>query len=166
MSEAGNLKPNTRRTPEQLREMGAKGGKASGEARRRNKATRLLIRELLNSRPKASRAEMKRLEALGYDAAAQGAPTLQALIYSGLAEKARDGDIGCLEYLNRYAQIPDIRVQLERERMKAQAEARARVDVSFNPDEGESVMEEIRARMAAEAGEPEQAGEPEEVIRE
>ena len=33
-----NLIPNTERTPEELREMGRKGGIASGKARRRKKA--------------------------------------------------------------------------------------------------------------------------------
>lgn len=147
MGQESNLTPNARRTREELRKMGEKGGKASGEARKRNKATKLLIREFLNSRPKASRAEMERLDALGYELEKQGAPTLQTLIYAKIAEQAREGNLEYVEYLNRYAHIPDLRAQLERERIKAQAQTRAKVDLTVDAGEGEAVLEQIRARM-------------------
>ena len=43
-----NLIPNTKRTPSELREITQKGGKASGEARRKKKALREEMEELLS----------------------------------------------------------------------------------------------------------------------
>lgn len=43
-----NLIPNTERSPEELREMGRKGGIASGKARRRKRDLQKLARMLLD----------------------------------------------------------------------------------------------------------------------
>lgn len=47
MSNEHNLIPNSARTPEERREIGRKGGKASGEARRRRKTMREAMKALL-----------------------------------------------------------------------------------------------------------------------
>ncbi|MGI6010179.1 MAG: hypothetical protein ACOX8H_01600 [Ruminococcus sp.] len=43
-----NLIPNTERTPEELREMGRKGGIASGKARRRKKQLKEVMKILMD----------------------------------------------------------------------------------------------------------------------
>lgn len=44
-----NLIPNTERTPEELREMGRKGGIASGKARRRKMALLKMLKVVIDS---------------------------------------------------------------------------------------------------------------------
>ena len=68
-----------------------------------------------------------------------------------IANQAISGDLASAKFLYDYAQIPDIHAAIDRERIKAQAEARAKVDLSLNPAEGESVLAEVRRRMAGDA---------------
>ena len=49
MANENNLIPNSERTPSELREMRSNGGKKSGEARRRKKALKSLMNDLLSS---------------------------------------------------------------------------------------------------------------------
>lgn len=60
-----NLIPNDKRTPSELREMTSKGGKASGETRRRKRDMKQKMRALLEL-PAASN-DKEQLEALGVD---------------------------------------------------------------------------------------------------
>lgn len=53
-----NLMPNTERSPEELREMGRKGGIASGKARRRKRDLQKLARMLLDKQVVESFKEM------------------------------------------------------------------------------------------------------------
>lgn len=53
-----NLMPNTERSPEELREMGRKGGIASGKARRRKRDLQKLTRMLLDKQVVESFKEM------------------------------------------------------------------------------------------------------------
>lgn len=62
-----NLIPNSERTPEELREITRKGGKASGEARRRKRDMKQKMKALLEL-PAASN-DQEQLEALGVDPA-------------------------------------------------------------------------------------------------
>lgn len=116
-----NLVPNSDRTPEQLRAMGAKGGVASGAAKRKKRATRELVRAVLALTPKTSRKTQSALVKIGYDVEADGAPTVEALIQMTIASQAMAGDLDSARFLYDYAQIPDLKAQLERERIKAAA---------------------------------------------
>ena len=148
---AANLTPNSKRTPEQLKAMGAKGGKASAESRKKRKATKDLIRAVLDMGVVTSRKTKNALKKLGYDVDVEGAPSVELLMQIAIANQAMAGDLASARFLYDYAQIPDIRAAIERERMKAQAEARAKVDLTLNPAEGDAVLEEIRERMGAAA---------------
>lgn len=53
-----NLIPNTERSPEELREMGRKGGIASGKARRRKRDLQKLAKMLLDKQPAESFKEI------------------------------------------------------------------------------------------------------------
>lgn len=48
MANEGNLKPNSERTPSELREIAQKGGIASGKSRRRKKALRTALKEAVS----------------------------------------------------------------------------------------------------------------------
>lgn len=46
-----NLIPNSKRTPEQLREMGRKGGIKSGESRRKKRKLKIIARMIMEEFP-------------------------------------------------------------------------------------------------------------------
>lgn len=148
---ANNLTPNSRRTPEQLKAMGAKGGRASAESRKRRKATKDLIRMVLSMDVATTRKTKNALKKLGYDVDAEGAPSVELLMQIAIANQAMAGDLASAKFLYDYAMVPDIRMAIERERIKTQADARAKVDLSINPAESDAVLQEIRERMGAAA---------------
>lgn len=143
---SGNLKPNAQRTPEQLKAMGAKGGKASAEARKKRKATKELARAVLAMTPKASRKAQRALAAIGYNAEAEGAPTVELMGLCAMAQRYMAGDMAAARFLYDYAQIGDIKTALERERIKAAENARGP-----KTDRDDPLMELLR-RIDAESG--------------
>lgn len=148
-----NLKPNADRTPDELKKMGAKGGKKSGETRKKRKAAKDLARMVLGMSVTTTAKAKRALQKLGYDVEKDGAPSVELLMQIAIANQAMAGDLASARFLYDYAQVPDLRAQLERERVKAQVEARAKVDLSINPAEGDAVLEEVRRRMRDEEGE-------------
>lgn len=146
-----NLKSNAARTAAELRSNGAKGGKASGEARRRKKATQDLVKMVLAMDVVTSRKTKNALKKLGYDVDKEGAPSVELLMQIAIANQAMAGDLASARFLYDYAQIPDIKTALERERIQATVESRARVDLNLNPADGDAILSEIRQRMEGEA---------------
>lgn len=143
-----NLKPNADRTPEQLKAMGAKGGRASGETRKKRKAAKDLAKMVLGLNVTTTAKTKKALKRLGYDVDAEGAPSVELMMQIAIANQAISGDLASAKFLYDYAQVPDIHVALERERMKAQADARSKVDLTVT---GEAdCLTEIRQRMLAD----------------
>lgn len=59
MANEQNLKPNSERSPKEVRENGAKGGIASGEARRKKRDLKLAIQVLLETDIKGKNGEIK-----------------------------------------------------------------------------------------------------------
>ena len=59
MANEENLKPLSKRTKKKARELGAKGGKASGEARRKKRDLKLAIQVLLETDIKGKNGEVK-----------------------------------------------------------------------------------------------------------
>ena len=141
-----NLKPNSKRTPEQLKAMGAKGGKASGETRKRRKTARELAKMVLGLNVTTTAKTKKALKKLGYDTDAEGAPSVELLMQIAIANQAMAGDLASAKFLYDYAQVPDIHTAIERERIKATADARQKVDVNVNTADADCIAE-IRQRM-------------------
>lgn len=83
-----NLIPNSERSPEELREMAANGGRASGESRRRKKSLREAA-ELYLSLPVANRRAWNKISAEGVDP--DDIDNQMAMII-GLTQKAIKGD--------------------------------------------------------------------------
>lgn len=146
-----NLKPNSQRTAEELKAMGARGGRASGETRKRRKTARELAKMVLGMNVTTTAKMKKALKKVGYDVEGEGAPSVELLMQIAIANQAMAGDLASARFLYDYAQVPDIHAALERERMKVQAEARQRVDLTVGSEEGEAVLAEIRQRMALPA---------------
>jgi hypothetical protein len=85
-----NLIPNTKRTPSELREITQKGGKASGEARRKKKALREEMEELLSITLKNEKL-IQNLQSLGIPVG-KGA-TLQTAITAAMIHQAAKGNV-------------------------------------------------------------------------
>ena len=77
----------------EAREMGSKGGKASGEARRRKKSMRQLAEALLDSKV-TDEALLERFESLGFKT--KGLKISQAMLI-GQMLKAMEGDPRCFQ---------------------------------------------------------------------
>lgn len=146
-----NLKPNAARTSDQLRAMGQKGGKASGEARKKRKAAKDLAKMVLGLNVTTTAKTKKALKKLGYDVDAEGAPSVELLMQIAIANQAMAGDLASAKFLYDYAQVPDIHTAIERERIKANADARQKVDVNVNTADADCLAE-IRQRMEREQG--------------
>lgn len=141
-----NLKSNTERTPEELRAMGAKGGKASGEARKRKKQTRALITQLLGMRIKTDVDMKKALKKIGYNEKAEGAPTIELVMNMAIASQAMGGDIASARYLYDYAQVPDMKTKVELEKIKAQAKG-AKLDLTVSREDA-AIQDEVEAILS------------------
>lgn len=115
-----NLIPGDRRSHENNQANGRKGGIASGEAKKKKKATKDLIRLVLASpvdvSTKKGREAMRKV---GYDVAEQGPPSVEMLMALQIATQAMAGDLSSARFLYDYAQIGDLKASLERERIKA-----------------------------------------------
>lgn len=88
MSNEKNLIPNSERTPEELREMAASGGKASGAARRRKRALKEAA-DLYLSLPVSDRRKWNALARRGIDP--EDIDNQMAMI-AGLTDAAAGGD--------------------------------------------------------------------------
>ena len=145
-----NLIPLDKRDAEDRRRIASEGGKKSGEARRRRKATKDLISYVLNLNVETTKQLKGKLKKMGYDVDVEGAPTIETLMHINIAKNAIKGDLISARFLMDYAQIPDIKTVLERERIKAAKEGRAKVDLNVNTAEEAGIMDEIERRMGAE----------------
>ena len=87
----GNLISLTNRTKEEQREIAIKGGKASGEARRKNRNMKECLKMLLSLDVKSPKAR-EQLKALGID---DKEMTNQMALMVSMLNKALKGDKGC-----------------------------------------------------------------------
>lgn len=149
-----NLVPMNRRTPEEKQEIARKGGRKSGEARRKKRDTKALVKTVLSMEVVTSRKTKNALKKLGYDVDAEGAPSVELLMQIAIANQAMAGDLASARFLYDYAHVEDIKTAVERERIKAMRDARAKLDLTVNPSESESILREIREQMSAAAMDP------------
>lgn len=91
----GNLISLTNRTKEEQREIAIKGGKASGEARRKNRNMKECLKMLLSLDVKSPKAR-EQLKALGID---DEEMTNQMALMVSMLNKALKGDKGCAEFI-------------------------------------------------------------------
>ena len=82
-------------TSEQAREYGRRGGKASGEARRRKRDNRKIMLDMLNARPKLDRRTLDNLHQLGIYGTGKDKDqyTVEMIINAAVTQKAMRGDI-------------------------------------------------------------------------
>ena len=97
----------------------------SVESRRRKKATKDMIASVFRQTVKVMPETAQALERIGYDPEASGVPSVEMLMILQMATQAMGGDLAAAKFLYDYAQIPDIKVQLERERIELAKQAQA-----------------------------------------
>lgn len=90
-----NLISLTNRTKEEQREIAIKGGKASGEARRKNRNMKECLKMLLSLDVKSPKAR-EQLKALGID---NEEMTNEMALMVSMLNKALKGDKGCAEFI-------------------------------------------------------------------
>ena len=115
-----NLITQAQRSPEERRAIARAGQKASTEAKRRKKATQELIKQLLGSEVTLTQKQINQLKKAGVD---PDHPTIELLGLIAIANQFMAGDLAAAKFLYDYAQIPDLKAQLEKERLAAQAAA-------------------------------------------
>lgn len=116
-----NLITQAQRSPEERRAIARAGQKASTEAKRRKKATRELIKQLLGSEVTLTQKQINQLKKAGVD---PDHPTIELLGLIAIANQFMAGDLAAAKFLYDYAQIEDLRAALERERLKLAQEAK------------------------------------------
>ena len=117
-----DLIPLNKRSTEERRKIARAGKLASDAAKKRKKQTRDLIRELLSAAPQLTSKQVRQLQKAGVSAEDV---TIEALSLIAIANHAMAGDLAAAKFLYDYAQVPDIKVQLERERIELAKQAQA-----------------------------------------
>lgn len=121
MANEQNLIPNNKRSPSEVRKNGAKGGKASGEARRRKKTMRQMM-EILLALPANTPADYRLLLDLGFDYNDSGNPDINNLlaVNAALLKGAKNGDVSSIKELRSIIgdDYTKHKIKLENERLK------------------------------------------------
>lgn len=123
----GNLIPSNQRSKEEQTRIARMGGIASGKAKQKKRETRELIRELLASPVQLDKKTLAKLERKGVDTDDM---TFERAALVSLASRAASGDQFALRFLYDYAQIPDLKAQMEKDRMEAAKEDAAKAEQS------------------------------------
>ncbi len=132
-----NLVPNSERTPSELREIAQKGGKKSGEVRRRKKSMKSVLTAMLNSDVVSDEI---------YNAAAEMGVnvmdmTYQAAILAALIKKAASGDVAAIKEIRSI-----IGEDNDAERLKIAKKELALKEKRVNPDD-EGAASDIAAAI-------------------
>lgn len=100
----------------------------SVESRRRKRATRDMIKQVFAQSVRVAPETAQALERMGYDPEVAGVPTVEMMVILQMATQAMGGDLAAAKMLYEYAQIPDMRAQLERERITLARESRVNAE--------------------------------------
>lgn len=121
MANEENLVPMSQRTESEVRELASKGGKASGESRRRKRDAKSAARLILNLT--ASEAIQKNLTQMGVE---EEDLTNMVAVMARAFNKAMTGDVGAMNFLMEMAaQTPRFKLEEERHKKEMQDEQKA-----------------------------------------
>lgn len=126
MANEKNLIPNSERSPSELRKMASKGGKKSGETRRRKKTMKQTMDFLLSLPANVSQKELDALFELGVDINSFGGKELEnisnmLMVNAALLKKAKKGDVESIKELRRIIEDDAYmkhRIKYENEKLK------------------------------------------------
>lgn len=116
-----NLIPMSERTEDEVRELASKGGKKSGEVRRRKRDAKNAARLILNLT--AAEGVRKNLEQMGVD---EEDHTNMVAVMARAFQKAMTGDVGAMNFLMEMsAQSPRFKLEEERHKKEMQDEQKS-----------------------------------------
>lgn len=152
-----NLIPNSKRTPDELRKIAQKGGRASGAARRKKADFRKTLNALLTA--KIDHPEWTPvLEAMGIDS------TLEAAVNAAMIREALNGNVKAYEAIARYSgQTDRTEEDLEEQKVRtAAAKAKAGQD---EPEEkmDDGFIEALKGTAEEDWEDMDQQGGPDDV---
>lgn len=98
-----NLIPLTERTKEEQRELRVRGGKASGEARRRKRDARMQMIDIISCMPKLDNSTIKNLKTMGVKGKGKDKDqyTIEQIMQVAIAQKAMKGDVKAYDAIQR-----------------------------------------------------------------
>ena len=131
-----NLIPVNKRTKEEQKQIASKGGKASGEARRRRRDTRRAARFVLELEPDVSEKVRVSLSKMGLQE--DEIPDIRLLSLLAIAQKAMKGDLQANRMLLELAGDVDARLKIEQDRLKLDREK-----LEFEMQKGGSVTDDV-----------------------
>lgn len=143
MANEKNLKPNSERTPKERKELAAKMGRASGEARRRKKSMREAL-EMLMYDTKLSEPIKERLRAEGITD--ENDMNHQMVITRSLISKAEAGDV------QAYNAICAMIGEKPAEKIEMQGGVTTDLKIRYIGDDGEDVFPSSEAEVDGERG--------------
>lgn len=141
-----NLVPNSKRSPEEVRANGAKGGRKSGEVRRRKKTMRQQLEMLLGM--KACGKDIEDLELLGVDPADADN---SMVIVKGLFMKAADGDVPAVREIRNILGKDNASAELELRKREIALKERASEPESEALTKLDEILKETKNRADAES---------------
>ncbi|SDQ16921.1 hypothetical protein SAMN05216392_0782 [Streptococcus equinus] len=115
MANEKNLIPNSKRTPDELREMTKKGGIASGKARRKKANLKKAFEAILEADVKSDKIKQQ-LENMGFEA------TNEMALAMVMMQKAMKGDVRAFEQISKLTSI-DTKDSLDRKEQRERIKA-------------------------------------------
>lgn len=134
-----NLIPNSERSPSEVRENGAKGGKKSGETRRKKKTMKQQL-EMLLSLP-ACDNDKQELEALGIS---PNEADNSMVILKGLFFKAATGDVSAVKEIRNILGKDTASAELEIKKKELKLKERAKEPSTAAIDRLDEILKETR----------------------
>ena len=139
-----NLIPNTERTAEELRQITRKGGIASGVARRKKKAMKAVLDELL-TRGIANKKDLALAQGFGDTEDV----TQEMLVLMGLLKAAKEGDVSAVKEIRNITR-DDERLKLDRERLKIEREKLELLKSRQGDDGSLDKLDDILAKLGGD----------------
>lgn len=119
---------------EEAASAGAKGGRKSGETRRRKRDAKKAAQYILDLTPQLSENVSRTLLAMGLDPKSQEDATIQTIMLAALAAKAMKGDVKAIALLMEITgqdvdtRIAKAKLSFERQKLKAMSNKDAPMD--------------------------------------
>lgn len=141
MANESNLIPFSKRTKDEVREYATKGGRASGETRRKKK----LFKQLMNSYLDNEEQDMKNWNELSMDGFDPSEITNKAVIIKRLCDVAKSGDVQAVKLIMAMIgeDIQHEELKLKKKELKLKEES-LRKETEQNDDEIPGLMEALK----------------------
>ena len=138
MANEGNLKPNSERTPSELREIAQKGGIESGKSRRRKKALRTALKEAMAMPLKELHPDMQTAIMRAAKVGDADLTVSDAVLGSIIRNACKGNSQMAKLLLDVLGETPDVRLKERELKMKEQA---------LKEDKGGDAVDDVQIMM-------------------